>query len=71
MEDRAQFRKLNLNTKDRRFLENAEMTPEMKENLAGNIAYWSTLLIVPNFRDLFVRLVKDVEQSRMDTWWMV
>lgn len=45
------------------FLENAEMTPEMKENLAGNIAYWSTLLTVPTFRDLFVRLVKDVEQA--------
>ena len=47
----------------RRFLENAEMTPELKEHLAGNIAYWSTLLTVPTFRDLFVRFVRDVEEA--------
>ena len=47
----------------RHFLENAEMTPELKECLSGNIAYWSTLLTVPTFRDLFVRFVRDVEQA--------
>lgn len=47
----------------RRFLESAEMTPEMKEHLASNIAYWSTLLTVPTFRDMFVVFVRDVEQA--------
>ena len=46
-----------------RFLEKAEMTPEMKEHLAGNIAYWSTLLTVPTFRTMFVKFVRDVEQA--------
>lgn len=45
------------------FLEKAEMTPEMKEHLAGNIAYWSTLLTVPTFRYMFVKFVRDVEQA--------
>ena len=45
------------------FLEKAEMTPEMKEHLAGNIAYWSTLLTVPTFRYMFVKFVSDVEQA--------
>ena len=47
----------------RSFLEIAEMTPEMKDHLANNIAYWSTLLTVPSFRGLFVGFVRDVEQA--------
>ena len=46
-----------------RFLEAIEMTPEMKAHLASNIAYWSTLLTVPTFREVFVQFVKDVEQG--------
>ena len=44
-------------------MENAEKTPELKNHLAGNIAYWSTLLTVPTFRDQFVRFVRDVEEA--------
>lgn len=47
----------------RKFLAETEMTPEMKEHLANNIAYWSTLLTVPFFRDPFVKFVRDVEQA--------
>ena len=47
----------------RKFLAETEMTQEMKGRLAGNIAYWSTLLTVPAFRDLFVKFVRDVEQG--------
>lgn len=47
----------------RHFLENAEKTAELKNHLAGNIAYWSTLLTVPTFRDQFVRFVRDVEEA--------
>ena len=47
----------------RKFLREIEMTPAMKDRLANNIAYWSTLLTLPAFRSLFVDFVKDVEQE--------
>ena len=47
----------------RRFLEKAELTPDMKERLASNIAYWSTLLTAPAFREPFVKFVREVEQE--------
>lgn len=47
----------------RGFLENVDMSPEMKDHLANNIAYWSTLLTVPSFRELFLQFVRDVEEA--------
>ena len=47
----------------RKFLREAEMTQTMQDHLAKNIAYWSTLLTLPAFRDPFLKFVKDVEQE--------
>ncbi len=49
------------------FLEKADLTPDMQNRLAGNIAYWSSLLTVPSFRGLFVDFVKHVE---LEGWLM-
>lgn len=51
----------------RDFLNKADLTPEMTDRLAGNIAYWSSLLTVASFRDPFVQFVKDVE---LEGWLM-
>ncbi|MDO5133931.1 MAG: tetratricopeptide repeat protein [Eubacteriales bacterium] len=63
--DAALYRKELLDDLDlyRRFMAETEMTPEMKNHLTSNIAYWSTLLTIPVFRDPFVKFVKDVEQE--------
>ena len=47
----------------RKFLREAEMTETMQDHLTKNIAYWSTLLTLPAFRDPFIKFVKDVEQE--------
>ncbi len=47
----------------RAFLRETEMTMVMKEHLANNIAYWSTLLTLPAMRGPFVKFVKDVEEE--------
>jgi hypothetical protein len=47
----------------KRFLEKIEMTPLMREKLAGNISYWSTLLPMQRFRAPFVDFVREVENQ--------
>ena len=52
----------------RKFLREAEMTETMQDHLTKNIAYWSTLLTLPAFRDPFIKFVKDVEQKPSTGW---